>query len=862
MFRKIFQIALPLVLVGLILLIAYNTYQKTHDTTQSPITIIPTGASIILQLNDVKHLSQSLKRSNICSKLQNVKEIKNITQEAEQIRKFFIANQATFTSNSILISLHKISPNKIAALYSTSINRQEMQNDKEIISQFTNDIITSEYDNQTIYNSESLNRYFSFKDDILFYSNDKMLITDAIRTSNANTDNLFTNPMFLDCYSTISNSADINLMINYNNLFDLSNIFTISQSALNHFSEWTATDLKIKDNAILAAGLSAHNSSVNNFTDIFKNQTSQNLNILDIIPENTSQLFAISFNNQKEIYEKKNELLRIKHEFRSWNLNRKWIKDSSNVNYNEFINEINNEAGIFNTSSSLRTENTYTYFNTKESIRASSLLQGLILSSSDYRDFRINKIIDNNIVANLFGELFKTKNTFFTTINDYFIIGNSEVSLEYIIDNYISSNVLSENKSFKKANSYISKDANIFFYLNPGNTINSLRDLLIDTELFTFNADSIDKFTSFTCQINTSKNRMYHNICLFYDDQYRESIKEEWYYPLDTSSAIIPQFVDNHFTKEKMILVQDHNNNLIALNTSGEMLWSKQISNRVLGKINFLDAYNNNKFQAVFNTSNELHLIDRNGRFVDGFPKSLPTSTSMGHSLIDYDRNKNYRIIITGDNNKLYNIDKQGNNIDGWKYTKSTNRVVQIPIHFVVEGKDYILNATNNSTTKLLARNGTDRTTFEEAQSFIAPVNISSDGSLYSITSENKLWTANVNGTTKISELTNLQKNSKLLAYKDGYYVANQNTISYIDDAQYEEVNITLDSPVKSLSLIEGYIAITTNSSLYLIKDNEIIEGFPIDSEGKFNISDIDNDGKINVVNIKNGLIYNYELSE
>ena len=77
-----------------------------------------------------------------------------------------------------------------------------------------------------------------------------------------------------------------------------------------------------------------------------------------------------------------------------------------------------------------------------------------------------------------------------------------------------------------------------------------------------------------------------------------------------------------------------------------------------------------------------------------------------------------------------------------------------------------------------------------------------------------------------------------------------------------EELNIELDASVKTLTLCLGYIAITTNTSLYLIKDNKIVEGFPILSDGYFNISDIDNNGKMNVVNIKNGIIYNYELAD
>ena len=56
MFRKILKISVPIILVGVIFLIAYNAYQKTQDTTESSIAVIPANASVILQLNDVKNL--------------------------------------------------------------------------------------------------------------------------------------------------------------------------------------------------------------------------------------------------------------------------------------------------------------------------------------------------------------------------------------------------------------------------------------------------------------------------------------------------------------------------------------------------------------------------------------------------------------------------------------------------------------------------------------------------------------------------------------------------------------------------------------------------------------------------------------
>ena len=351
-------------------------------------------------------------------------------------------------------------------------------------------------------------------------------------------------------------------------------------------------------------------------------------------------------------------------------------------------------------------------------------------------------------------------------------------------------------------------------------------------------------------QINATKSGALHNLCLFYDSEFIESIKEEWYIICDTSSTMNPQFVNNHFTNEQMILIQDDNNQLIAYNASGEEIWSLQIANKILGEINNIDFNKNNKFQALFNTKDKLYLVDRNGDIVDGFPIRLPTSTSLGHSLFDYDSNKKYRIIIVGDDNILYNLDKKGNRIRGWKYNKTTNRINQKPVHFLVNNYDYILNSTSNTTTKLLARNGSDRVVFENLKTFTNLVKISDDGSLYAITSENELWTANTDGKEEIITLNNLRNNSKILAFNSGYYIGNNNVMSYINKIDNETIEITLDNEIISIHSYYEYIIILTKNSLYLIKENEIIDGFPIDSDGYFNISDIDNDSKINIVNI------------
>ena len=64
MFKTILKISIPILLIGIILFIGYNTYQKTLNSTEDPIKVIPTNASVIIKINDVRNLSRNLRAHN------------------------------------------------------------------------------------------------------------------------------------------------------------------------------------------------------------------------------------------------------------------------------------------------------------------------------------------------------------------------------------------------------------------------------------------------------------------------------------------------------------------------------------------------------------------------------------------------------------------------------------------------------------------------------------------------------------------------------------------------------------------------------------------------------------------------------
>ena len=871
MLSKILKITAPIILILIILLIGYNSYKQVTKNTESPLNIIPTNAAVILQCNDANELYASLNDVDIWKHLCNISLVDSINNQIKEISSFYNQHPLIFKSNSVFISFHKVGANNSGLLFSSNFERETIGSNTKINTLLGKVISESQYNNESIFELQHKGNtlFVSFKGDIVFFSENKMLVEDAIRASVAK-DKLSIQPSFSTAYKTISKSAEINLLFNYNLLIEYTNLFISTAFTTTDLSGWTATDLKLKNNIIIANGFGNIKSPVENYTDVFINQAIENTDIADIIPENTTILLALGFDNTKLLFDKKNKLLETQNNFWSWDKSRKKLLDNTKVNYNELINQLENEAGRFNTFTTQSSSEQYTYFKSKNSLTTSSLMQGLIDNSKDYNGCTINHCKDPNITANLFGELFTCSASYFTIIDDYFIFGTSEASIQYIINNYNEKNTLNNSVHFKNYRTYLSSKSNLLFYINPGRTLANLKNRLQANynNKISFDKDSILNFTAFSLQLSAKGNLLLNNLSLFYDSDFKEDIKEEWFVQLDSTLAMPPQFIKNHFTKQEMIVVQTRSNNLYALDSEGKIIWEKMIDSKIIGNINSIDVYKTNKYQALFNTESHLYLIDRNGKFVDGFPKKLPSQTTLGHSLFDYNNNKRYRIMIIGSNNNIYNLDVKGKQVKGWKYKKQQNRIIASAQYFKVNNKDYILQETANSTCKLLAINGTERVSYESGTTFNGhPLQVDHYGTLYGITFEGKLWRGTINGNAtelSIPEMNNqslFTMNNIEITGEVQYIIANGKSIFIINEVFEILHSFQLEEKIQQLFTSRGYIVLATSTQLYLYKEAAVVEGFPIDTDGFFNISDIDGNGKINIINSKYGSLYNYELA-
>ena len=186
-----------------------------------------------------------------------------------------------------------------------------------------------------------------------------------------------------------------------------------------------------------------------------------------------------------------------------------------------------------------------------------------------------------------------------------------------------------------------------------------------------------------------------------------------WKVKLDAEPSIRPFFFLNHNSGATEIFIQDQKNNIYLISASGKILWKAAIRERITGDIFMIDYYRNGKYQLLFNGKDYMHLIDRNGNYVDKYPVKMRSPASNSLAVFDYENNKDYRLCIAGEDKRIYVYDRSGSPVRGWNLFTTRGRVTDPVSFFRVRGKDYLF-AADDQAVYVLDRTGNIRVAHQE----------------------------------------------------------------------------------------------------------------------------------------------------
>ena len=168
-----------------------------------------------------------------------------------------------------------------------------------------------------------------------------------------------------------------------------------------------------------------------------------------------------------------------------------------------------------------------------------------------------------------------------------------------------------------------------------------------------------------------------------------------------------PFIVKNHNNNRFEVLVQDSANILYLISNEGEILWGDSIMAPIVSDIIQIDYYKNKKLQYLFATKNKIHLLDRNGNYVENYPVELNSKVNIRSlSMVDYDNSKRYRIMAADSNGDIFLLDKTGKLLDGWKPRPMEGPQAIPPFHLRVKGGDCMISLQPDGIINVMNRRG------------------------------------------------------------------------------------------------------------------------------------------------------------
>jgi hypothetical protein len=475
-----------------------------------------------------------------------------------------------------------------------------------------------------------------------------------------------------------------------------------------------------------------------------------------------------------------------------------------------------------------------------------------------------------------------SSDSLFTFYNNYLITGNSYTAVtRFLYDNMLNK-TLANDLTYRDFEETMPSRAGYFFYCVPSKILGYLSAFVNDTiiKVLDSNISSLKKIQAAGYQFTASNGMIYNTLSVRYKEDVREESGAEWETLLDTSACIKPFFFTNHITGAKEIFIQDFKNNAYLVNSAGRVLWKVMLGERILSNVYLIDYYNNGKFQLLFSGRNSLHLLDRNGNYVERYPVRLRAPATSPLALFDYDGNSDYRIIIAGEDKLIYAYDKSGNVVKGWTPFK-TNGTVKTEIkHFRVSGKDYLV-ASDETSLYFLDRTGGVRMklkdTVTRAKGSEIRMVTGSDPSLVFSSPDGTLQTVSFDGTVKKTTFKKLSVDHTSDFFDidgDGFgeYLFIDNGILYLYDHNKAEMytrdfgSMNLVGPISFIfSATDRKTGVFDNGNklIYLIdKTGNTMNGFPLRGASMFSIGKFsETSGFHLIVGGDNSFLYNYKLN-
>jgi hypothetical protein len=844
---------------------------QTEQERSLPIEAIPIDAALIIETNDVSTSIRELTENKLWQALTNkallnpsLKEIKSVDST---LSTFGVDLQ---NINPVFLSLHLTGSRSFDWLaVSTTENQVQQLQLLELSLKSFSTVQEHPYSSAKIIEVDTHNKkiFYSIHKELVFMSPNKILVEDAIRQLKT-PNNLSIDESFRRIYDSSNKKEDFNLFIHSKNFDKLSSSILKNHSQTEKLAEWFQWDIDLLEDGVLMSGISLSHDSLAQELSFFKGNSGHTPIAPRVLPKNTALFTSKTFENFKQYQRKHMNAVEYNHQKVAFDNKIKTLKKKDR---SEFENWIDREITWFLTENKTQLSSGLVIHIT-DSERVENYIHTNSDSTFEYRQQKLFKWNQLNHLSSLSNFEHVNELAYACILSEQLVVTDNIASLKSLINDYKAKRTLDNSMAYKDCVDKLSSGSNYTTFIQ-NTSIYSISEHYLQNEISQIikqHPEAFSEFKSFAIQFNAKGSHCFTNAYLHYDSSQLEDTKSLWTTQLDAPIVSKINLVENHYNQNHEIVVQDENLNLYLISSGGEILWKRKFKEQILGSVNQIDLFRNKKLQLLFNTTNEIFLIDRKGRDVGSYPIKLKHETNLPLSVFDYEKNRNYRILVSsGKHHYMYN--KQGSLVKGWKLKQTKSEAIHSAKHFIVAGKDHILLAEKNGTLNILNRKGEHRFKVKEKIDFsenkiqvIKGRNLSETRIVTidrSGVQQNILFDGSVDNSLKFEFDEDIK-----FSYKNGHHILLEGNDLKVNGPKMNMLYSFENSQLTNVELSDfnqqPYLSITDtlNSKAYLFSaTNDLVDGFPVYGKTIGLINDLDLDGKPNyIIGDESGMLYNY----
>lgn len=646
---------------------AYFFLQTNNSPSQlNQVNAIPKQFPIALQSGNWTQAIQKIDSSKYANFINNKDWL-----IATKLHLEWLQQKAFSSQRELLIAFGNAGNNRLAILAVAEWN--PIQQEEQLLQNLKNEAKSYQFEGKTIYSIQQdlilPSLHFTIYENQFIFSTQSAFVEEAllaIQNKDAN----------WEVINELDNTADLRCYLNPNSFSFLSGyLFQANKS--NQFENWStltdhiALEVYLLNDAILANGF-AQKDSLQLSAEI---NCKTNEDIVGMLPYNTAYYQSYCISASSDLIPHHQLLKRV-------------LGESTTLFTLETFNaQIHERQGAFFQSSGENIKEAFQEIDSQFEIEKISNYDCIKSTEVDL----MNSFLQQ---PNYFNNEF-----YVASINNYIVISEFQSVIEQAIHAIQSLNVLKNQTNYADFNSSMAQHAGLNRYINVD---------LLSAYLSTITTENTwkDEINQIQIQLNPLNDKLFTALKMNFVNEIAVQTQDIWKTHLDTTSHFKPQIVINHNDNSNEILVQDDKLQLYLLNNAGQIQFKIPIKGKILSEIYQIDYYNNDKLQYVFNTTDQIYIVDRNGDRVDAFPIDLPTKATNGMRVLNYDNAGIYRYFVACDNGNFYGYEKNGSPLAGWSPLKNVGSVLHELQYVVVDQKDYLYFSNSNGEFYTFNRKG------------------------------------------------------------------------------------------------------------------------------------------------------------